>query len=417
MRRAGLTIAIVLGTASITRAADPWTDLEPLYLDLHKNPELSLQETKTAAKLAGRLRALGFAVTEQVGGNGVVGILGNGKGPVVMLRTELDALPVEEKTGLPYASEVAGVMHACGHDVHMTAWTGAAAALAADRKSWSGTLMMVAQPAEETGEGAVAMLRDGLFTRFPRPKAAIALHINDRLPAGVVAIKPGPMMPSADSVEITVFGRGGHGAQPQLTIDPIVIASKIVLGLQVLVSRENDPQEPVVVTVGSIHGGTRPNIIPDEVKLQLTVRAFQPKVRDRLLAGVERVAHAEAAAAGALKPPDVTVSSVALATWSDDALAALAEPALVRAMGRERVVVAKPVMPAEDFSRYAEAGVPTLLMWIGGVDPGALAEAAESGTTLPGTHSPLFAPVPRATILGGIEAHVAAAKAVFASGR
>ena len=406
-----------IGLTLLLATADPWTELRPLYEDLHAHPELSEKETETAAKLAARLRALGFEVTEKVGGTGVVGILKNGAGPVVMLRTELDALPVEEKTGVAYASRVPGVMHACGHDVHMTAWTGAAAALAADKKAWSGTLMMVAQPAEEVGKGAVAMLADGLFSRFPRPTAAIALHNYDRLPAGVVGIKAGPMMPSADSVEIEVFGRGGHGAQPHMTIDPIVIAAKIVLGLQVLVSRENDPQEPVVVTVGSIHGGTRPNIIPDEVKLQLTVRAFQASVRDRLLAGVERVAHGEAAAAGATKPPVVSVSSVALATTSDDALAALAEPALVRALGRERVVVAKPMMPAEDFSRYAEAGVPTLLLWIGTADPDALAAAQRNGTALPGLHSPEFAPVPRATILGAVEAHVAAAKAIFASGR
>ena len=398
-------------------AADSWTDLEPLYRDLHAHPELSEKEVATAAKLAARLRALGFTVTEKVGGTGIVGILENGKGPVVMLRTEMDALPVEEKTGLPYASTAPGVMHACGHDAHMTAWTGAAMALVADRKSWSGTLMMVAQPAEEIGRGAQAMLDDGLFERFPKPAAAIALHNNDRLRAGVVGIKPGPMMPSSDSIDIVVFGRGGHGAQPHTTIDPIVIASKIVLGLQVLVSRENDPLEPVVVTVGSIHGGTRPNIIPDDVKLELTVRAFRTEIRDRLLAGVERVAKAEATAAGATTPPVVTVDSVAPPTVSDPALAALVEPALVKAMGRERVEVAKPVMPAEDFSRYAGAGVPTLLMWIGTADPEALAAAQRDGTSLPGLHSAQFAPVPRPTILGGVAAHVAAAKAVFASGR
>jgi hippurate hydrolase len=412
-----LTAALLGASLSARAASDPWTDLEPLYRDLHKNPELSLQETKTAAKLAARLRAFGFTVTEKVGGNGVVGILENGKGPTVMLRTELDALPVEEKTGLDYASTIPGVMHACGHDVHMTAWAGAAAALAADRKGWAGTLMMVAQPAEEIGQGADAMLRDGLFTRFPRPAAAIALHNNDRLPAGVVGIKPGPMMPSADSVDIVVFGRGGHGGQPHTTVDPIVIAAKIVLGLQILVSRENDPLEPAVVTVGSIHGGTRPNVIPDDVKLQLTVRAFKPEVRDRLLAGVERVANAEAAAAGAPKPPSITVTPTAPATLSNDALAALVEPALVRAMGKDRVVVARPVMPAEDFSRYAGAGVPILLMWIGTADPEALADATRNGKTLPGLHSAQFAPVPRATILGAVEAHVAAAKAVFASKR
>jgi hippurate hydrolase len=302
-------------------------------------------------------------------------------------------------------------MHACGHDVHMTAWMGAAQALAQEKKSWSGTLMMVGQPAEEMGKGADAMLKDGLFERFPKPAAAIALHDNDRLPAGVIGIKPGAMFASSDTVEIEVFGRGGHGGQPHMTIDPIVIAAKIVLGLQTLISRENDPFDPAVITVGSIHGGTRPNIIPDSVKLQLTVRAQRQEVRDRLLAGIERIARAEGEAGGAPKPPSITVPMSLPSTVSDPALAALVEPALRKTLGDDRVVVAKPVMPAEDFCLYGKAGVPTLVMWLGAVDPKAL----ESGAPLPSIHSSLFAPVPRPTILGGVDALVVAARTIFAA--
>jgi len=403
-------LALTLLFTASAFAADPWTDLRPVYEDLHAHPELSGKETETAKKLATLLKAAGFTVTEGVGGTGIVGILENGKGPVVMLRTELDALPVEEKTGLPYASKNMGVMHACGHDVHMTAWLGAAQALAQDRKSWSGTLMMVGQPAEEMGQGADAMLKDGLFTRFPKPAAAIALHDNDRLAAGIVGIKPGPMFASSDSVEIEVFGRGGHGGQPHMTIDPIVISAKIVLGLQTLISRENDPFDPAVITVGSIHGGTRPNVIPDSVKLQLTVRAQRQEVRDRLLAGIERIARAEAEGGGAPKPPAIAVVMSLPGTASDPALAALVEPALRKTMGDDRVVVAKPVMPAEDFCLYGKAGVPTLVMWIGAQDPKVLASSAP----IPGIHSALFAPVPRPTILGGVDALTTAAKAIFA---
>ncbi|HJQ96899.1 MAG TPA: amidohydrolase [Candidatus Polarisedimenticolaceae bacterium] len=407
MRNHPLALALLLTAPAL--AADPWTDLQPFYEDLHTNPELSEKENATAAKLAKRLKDLGFTVTEGVGGTGVVGILENGKGPVVMLRTEMDALPIEEKTGLAYASKNQGVMHACGHDVHMSAWAGAAQALAQDKKSWSGTLMMVGQPAEEVGKGAKAMLDDGLFTRFPKAAAAIALHDNDKLPAGVIGIKPGSMFASSDSVDIEVFGRGGHGAQPHMTIDPIVIAAKIVLGLQTLISRENDPFDPAVITVGSIHGGTRWNIIPDSVKLQLTVRAQSQAVRDRLLAGIERIARAEGDAGGAPKPPTVEVPMSLPGTFSDAALAALVEPALRKTMGDDRVVVAKPVMPAEDFCLYGTAGVPTLVMWLGAVDPKVLAAKAP----LPSIHSSLFAPPPRPTILGGVEALTIAAKTIF----
>ncbi|HSU81654.1 MAG TPA: amidohydrolase, partial [Thermoanaerobaculia bacterium] len=272
-------------------------DLRDFYIDLHQHPELSLHEEKTAAKVAARLRQAGFEVTTGVGGTGVVGVLKNGSGPTVMLRTELDALPVEEKTGLPYASTVrvkddAGaevpVMHACGHDVHMTALVGTATEMARRKADWHGTLVFIGQPAEERIRGARAMLKDGLFTRFPKPDFVVALHDTPNLPAGQLGVTSGFTLASSDSVDLTIFGKGGHGASPQTTVDPIVIAARTVLALQTIVAREKDPQDPAVVTVGSIHGGNKHNIIPDEVKLQLTLRTFSEPVRQQLLAGIRR---------------------------------------------------------------------------------------------------------------------------------
>jgi hippurate hydrolase len=408
------------------RAESLWPVLEPLYQDLHAHPELSFQETATAAKMADRLRALGFEVTTGVGRTGVVGVMRNGPGPTVMLRTELDALPVEEKTGLPFASkatatnaagETVSVMHACGHDVHMTAWVGAATTLAADKKLWSGTLVMVGQPAEEVGGGAQAMLDDGLFTRFPKPDFALAIHDNDSIPAGTVGIKGGPLLASADSVDIVVHGKGGHGARPHKTIDPIVIAAKIVLGLQTLVSRENDPFDPAVVTVGSIHGGTKHNIIPDEVRMQLTVRAYKAEVRDRLLRGIERIAKTECEAGNTPKPPDVTLSDASPVTVNDAALAARVGSALRKTLGEARVSEAIPIMGAEDFSQYAVPGVPILMMWVGAIDPEVLERSRRDGTVLPGLHSSLFAPDAQPTIMTGVEALATAAREVLGPGR
>lgn len=427
MRRSACVAAsLTLLVCSPANAESLWPILQPLYEDLHAHPELSFQETATAAKMAERLKGLGFEVATGVGRTGVVGILKNGPGPTVMLRTELDALPVEEKTGLPFASKATGknpagetvpVMHACGHDVHMTAWIGAATTLANDRKSWHGTLMMVGQPAEEIGGGAQAMLDDGLFTRFPRPDFALAIHDNDSLAAGTVAVKGGPLLASADSVTIVVYGKGGHGARPHKTIDPIVIAAKIVLSLQTLVSRENDPFDPAVVTVGSIHGGTKHNIIPDEVRMQLTVRAYKAEVRDRLLRGIERIARAEATAADAPKPPDVTLSDRSPVTVNDAALAARVGAALRKGLGEARVSEAIPIMGAEDFSQYAAAGVPILMMWVGAVNPQTLERAQRDGTMLPGLHSSLFAPDAMPTIMTGVEALVTAAREVLGKAR
>jgi len=293
---AGL-LALPAPSASPVLAPLPtiYPELEALYMDLHRNPELSLHEEKTSAKMAGRLRALGYEVTEKVGGFGVVAVLKNGKGPTVLIRADMDALPLEERTGLPYASTVrakndAGVevpvMHACGHDVHMTSLIGAATLLARAKDRWRGTLVLVAQPAEEGGGGAKSMLEDGLLTRFPKPDYAIALHDLPLLPAGKLGVTSGYALANVDSVDITVYGRGGHGSRPESTVDPIVIAARTVLALQTIVARENSPFDPAVVTVGSIHGGTKHNIIPDEVKLQLTVRSYKEAVRDRLLAAI-----------------------------------------------------------------------------------------------------------------------------------
>ena len=421
-----LTASFTMLLASPASAQSLWPELRPLYEDLHAHPELSFQETATAAKLAERLKGLGFEVTTGVGRTGVVGILKNGAGPVVMLRTELDALPVEEKTGLAYASratvqnaagETVPVMHACGHDVHMTAWIGAAMTLVRDRKSWSGTLMMVGQPAEEVGGGASAMLADGLFTRFPKPEFALAIHDNDVLPAGTVGIKAGPLLASADSVDIVVHGKGGHGARPNNTVDPVVIAAKIVLSLQTLVSRENDPFDPAVVTVGSIHGGTKHNIIPDVVRMQLTVRAYKPEVRERLLRGIERIARAEAMAANAPKLPEMTVRDSTPVTVNDAALARQVATALRTSLGEARVREAVPITAAEDFSRFAESGVPILMLWVGAVNPDAIERAKRDGTMLPGLHSSLFAPDAEPTVMTGVEALVVAARELLGKAR
>ena len=422
MRAWLVLLALAARPALAADAASLWPKLEPVYVDLHAHPELSYQETATAAKLADKLRGLGFDVTTGVGKTGVVGVLKNGAGPTVALRTELDGLPVEEKTRLPYASKVTAknasgdtvsVMHACGHDVHMTAWLGAATLLAGDRASWHGTLVMVGQPAEEVGFGARGMLDDGLFTRFPRPDVAIALHDTEMLAAGTIGIRPGPVFASADSIDILIHGRGGHGGRPQLTVDPIVIGAKIVLSLQTLVSRETDPFDPAVVTVGAFHAGTRPNIIPDSALLQLTVRAYSGAVRDRLLSGIRRIAKGEAEAANAPQAPDVTASSVAAVTVNDPALVARLETALRRDLGDARVVEQIRVMASEDFCEYARDGIPIVTMQLGATTPATLAKAKAEGTALPSLHSSLFAPDPQPTITTGIEALVAAAKGVF----
>jgi amidohydrolase len=401
-------LAILFAAAPLEGLDQLYPQLDALYLDLHRHPELSMKEQQTSARMADELRKLGYEVTSGVGGTGVVGVLRNGKGPTVLLRTELDALPIEEKTGLPYASTATGVnaagqtvpvMHACGHDAHMAAWTGAAALLARMKDRWRGTVLMIGQPGEETVQGARAMIADGLFQRFPKPDFSVAVHDSSDLPAGKVYVVPGYGMAAVDSVDVTIFGRGGHGAKPNTTIDPVVIAARTVLAIQTLVSREKDPLEPAVVTVGSIHGGTRYNIIPDEVKLQLTVRSFNPEVRKLLKEGIERIAKAEAAAARAPKEPVVKFSEPQDATYNDPALAQRLAGAVAKQIGAANVAEARPEMVAEDFGEFGKAaGAPSVLLRVGAAEPSKYEASVKSGTQLPSLHSSGFAPDRERTI-------------------
>jgi len=393
-----------------------YSQAHDLYLDLHQNPELSGHETQTASKLAARLRGLGYDVTEHVGGTGVVAILKNGPGPTVMLRTELDALPVEEKTGLPYASKVhakddAGidvpVMHACGHDLHMASLAGTAAVMAQSKNTWHGTLMLIGQPAEETIGGASGMVKDGLFTRFPKPNYGIALHVGNNLPAGQVGITPGVYNTTADSIHITIYGKGGHGAQPHSTIDPIVIAARTILALQTIVSREVKPGEVAVITVGYIRAGTKNNIIPDQAEMGLTVRTRSPEVRKQVLAAINRITKAEALAGGATKEPQIEQFEGADAVYNDPALAERLRVPLEAALGKENVITTEPIMPSEDYSVFVEQGVPSLYFSLGGADPQKLAEAQAAGTMLPSNHSPFFTPDVDPALRAGIKAEVA----------
>jgi hippurate hydrolase len=398
-------------------------DVDALYVTLHRSPELGFQEVQTAATLAARLKALGFDVTTGVGKTGIVGILRNGAGPTVMLRTELDALPVEEKTGLPFASTVvtknaAGqstpVMHACGHDLHMAAWTGTARLMAEHRDRWSGTLMMVGQPAEEGLGGARAMLTDGLFTRFPKPDFALSFHDDDTMPAGTIGYHPGLFRAMSDTVTLTIYGRGGHGAMPHNTIDPIVLASRVVLSLQTIVSRENNPVDPIVITVGSIHGGTQANVIPDEVRLQLSVRTYTDDVRTRTFAAIRRVAKGEATAAGAPKEPLVeTPERGNPSVYNDPTLTLRLADALKKGLGDAVVVEMPAKMTSEDFSEYGLAGVPSALLHVGAVHPTKLAAARQSGIPVPAPHSPEWAPEREPTLKGAIRAETTALLELF----
>ena len=393
-----------------------YSDAHVFYLDLHQNPELSGHETQTAAKLAGRLRSLGYEVTEHVGGTGIVAILENGAGPTVMLRTELDALPVEEKTGLSYASKVhvkddAGhdvpVMHACGHDLHMAAITGTAAIMAHSKNTWHGTLMLIGQPAEETISGAKAMLADGLLTRFPKPDVAVALHVENLLPARTVGITPGVYNTNADSLRITIYGKGGHGSAPHTAIDPIVIAARTILALQTITSREVKPGEMAVVTVGYIQAGTKNNIIPDQAELGLTVRTRDAEVRKQVLAAISRITKAEAEGAGAPRPPMIDHYEGTDLVYNDPALAQRLRGVLESALGKDHVLIQEPITPSEDFAYITEQGIPGFYFSLGGADPDKFEQAKASGTMLPSNHSPLFAPDVDPALHTGIAAEVA----------
>lgn len=394
-----------------------YPQVESLYMDLHRNPELSLHEVKTAATMADNLRKLGFEVTTGVGGTGVVGVLKNGKGPTVMIRAELDALPVPEKTGLPYASHVMSkddqggdvpVMHACGHDLHMAVGIGTATLLSQNKDRWHGTFLFVGQPAEERIRGAAAMLKDGLFTRFARPDFAISLHDTADLPAGKMGFTSGYALANSDSVDVTIYGKGGHGSAPQVAVDPIVIAARTIVAWQTIISREINPQDPAVITVGSIHGGTKHNIIPDEVRLQLTVRSYKDEVRQHLIDSIGRIANGEATAAGAPKPPNVQVIESVKAVYNDPALTQRIAETLKKTFGAENIVQEPAAMASDDFAEYGQAGVPALQFSLGAVNPSEFERAKASGTKLPGPHSPFFAPDREPSLRTGIEAETAA---------
>ncbi len=386
--------------------------LAKLYFHFHKNPELSFQEKETAARFAKELKAIGAEVTTNVGGHGVVGILKNGDGPTVMVRADLDGLPITEQTGQTYASTkrvknengvMVGVMHACGHDVHMTNLIGVARYLAANKSKWQGTVMFIGQPAEERGSGAIAMLKDGLFTKWKKPDFALALHVNPTLPSGQIAFRAGYAMANVDSVDIKIFGKGGHGAYPHTTIDPIVQAARLILDLQTIVSREVKPIEPAVITVGSIHGGTKHNIIPDQCDLQLTVRSYSDDVRKLLIASIKRKAKAVAQSVGA-KEPVVKVSEGTPSLSNDPKLATRLRPVFQKAIGKENVKDAEPVMGGEDFSQYGRAGVPSLMFHLGAIEKARLDQYKERKMTPPSLHTATFYPDMEKTLTTGITA-------------
>jgi amidohydrolase len=405
------------GPAELAGLEALYPSLDALYIDLHKNPELSLHEEKTAAKLATRLRALGFEVAEHVGGHGIVGVLKNGPGPTVLVRTDMDALPIKEQTGLAYASTVstrnaAGesvpVMHACGHDIHMTSWVGAATLLARAKDRWHGTLVFVGQPAEELLQGAELMIKDGLLTRFPKPDFVLGVHDTQVLPSDQIGVVAGPASAASNAVDITFYGKGGHGASPHRTIDPLLIAARTVVTLQTIVSREVNPFDPAVVTVGTFHAGTKRNVISDDAKLELTVRSYKPEVQKQLLAAIERIAKAEAAAARAPREPAVVVDprEASEVVFNDPALAARLSTALRRGFGDANVVATEPTTASEDFGVFGRvAGVPSIQLRVGAVEPGEFAKAKAAGKLVPGPHSPLFAPDRERTIRTGVAAY------------
>lgn len=404
------------------RVATEYPSLFELYRHFHAHPELSGREAQTAARLAEELRRAGYEVTPGVGGHGVVAVLKNGSGPTVLVRADMDALPVREQTGLPYASTVvtrddAGrevpVMHACGHDFHMTALVGTARVLAQLGEHWRGTLVLIGQPAEETGQGARAMLRDGLFTRFPKPDFCLALHDKADMAAGDVGCVPGPAYANVDSLDVIVRGVGGHGAWPHTTKDPIVLASQIVLALQTIVSRETEPGQPAVVTVGAMHGGTKRNVIPDEVLLQLTIRTYSEEVRQRTLESIRRIVRGQALAAG------VPEDRLPLISQPEESFSVLTNNiALTERLmgvfkgwfGPEHVHQAKPTMGGEDFAEYGRTPdqIPICIFWVGGVNREKFEEARRTGKPLPSLHSPFWAPEPEPTIKTGVTAMSAA---------
>ena len=416
-------------TASTARSGSVWprpsadllAKLESIYKDLHANPELSMQEARTARIAADWLRQHGYEVTEKLGGTGVVGLLRNGEGRTVLLRADMDALPMQENTGLPYASTKTGkdpasgtetaIAHSCGHDMHVTWLMGVAQMLAQNRDKWRGTVLAVFQPAEETGEGARAMVDDGMVSRFPKPDIALAQHVM-ALPAGRIAIRTGPVLSMSDSWEVKLFGRGGHGSGPEFTVDPVVMAASTVMRLQTVVSREISMMDRAVVTVGALQAGSSPNIIPDEALLRLNVRTFDEQVRDTVLSAIKRIINAEAEASRSPKPPAFTVVGEFPLTSNDDAATGQVTEALKGRFGSE-VQPGNPATASEDFSVFARAWKAPMVFWfVGGTDPQKYAEAEKAGrlNELPSNHSPQFAPVLDPTLRVGIEAMLTAAE-------
>ena len=391
-------------------------DLYAFYTDLHTHPELSNQEVLSAGKIAARLDALGYSVTTGIGGYGVVGIMSNGPGPTVLVRGDMDALPITEETGLPYASRVTveradgaqvGVMHACGHDIHQTVLVGTARLLARTRDKWSGKVMIVAQPAEETGEGARRMIQDGLFKRFGRADYCIALHVSAGHPAGVVSYTSGWALANVDSVDVTIYGRGGHGSRPHEAIDPVLAAAQTIVALQSIVSRRVDPLESGVITVGSVHAGSKHNIISNEAKLQITVRSYTDETRKILLDGIRDVTINTCRAMGCTRDPDVVLREHEFtpSTYNDPALTAAAVEVFGKVIGPDRVVDRAPVMGGEDFSRYTrELGVPGLIFWLGSVPQDRFDQSRRpGGEPLPSLHSSKYYPDPEPTITTGVK--------------
>lgn len=399
-------------------AAKETPSLTALYKDLHANPELSLHEEQTAVRIAKELREAGLEVTEKVGGHGVVGVLKNGAGPVILVRTDLDALPVKEQTDLPYSSSKTvkddlgrevSVMHACGHDIHMACFIGTARVLAQTRDQWHGTVVMIGQPAEERILGARLMLRAGLYSRFPTPEKAVALHCTSDLPHGTVGIMEGYAMANVDTLEILVRGVGAHGSMPHLGKDPILLASQLVVALQSIVSREVKAGDPAVVTVGSIHGGTKANIIPDEVRLQLTIRSYKPETRDLLIAAIKRITKSLAEAAGMPpeKMPEVTVTDERTPSlYNTPELTNRVRSVLEKTVGRDKVLTVQSTMGGEDFAEFGitKEKIPLCMFRLGTQPPETVAEARAKGITLPSLHSPFFKPVPEPTIQTGVQA-------------
>lgn len=428
VQKAAIYFILLIGFSFSLDAQDTLKDLimneiekdysryDVLYKHLHQNPELSFQEFETAKRIGQELKSLGFEVTPNFGGTSLVGVFKNGDGPTIMIRTDMDALPIEEKTGLPYASKVKAkspegdivhVMHACGHDMHMTVFVGVATTLVRLKDQWKGTLIAISQQAEEQNGGSVVMIESGLFQKFPVPDYALAFHLSSNFAAGTMGVCPGPFFATVDDVDIKVYGEGGHGAYPNLTIDPIVIASRIVLDLQTIVSREISPLSPAVVTVGSFHGGTRRNIIPDEVHLSLTVRTYTDDVRDHVLSAIDRISRGAAIAAGLPlnKMPRISIGdNPTPAVVNHPDLTKKVSMSFSEALGSANVIEVGPEMVGEDFGRYGKTpeNIPIMLSWLGGVDPTVLNQHKVNGTIPPPLHSPFFTPSPETTIKTGV---------------